>query len=258
MAKKLLFKACPKCKFAKCWSQAKTCENCGYDFKLQRMPRKHKEPVFEDDDIVVAPVQETPKETNKACPDCGHTCFHKAPFCEKCKYNFVTKESARAQEEREKAQEKLNKKLGIETSEVKPIVEETRQQLGYKPLFRDLKPQPWMDMKPGANVSHWAAHFISMLRSVLGKENVYPACVIEYAEYHSQSAPVRAAVPELLKLYQPPTKGISQWQLVKLPNGEIAYRGEILTGTETQSTYRKIVNERGLSLMTVLALVIFA
>lgn len=95
MAKKRLFKKCPSCKFAKCWDQARVCEECGYDFKLQRKPRKAVAPTFDDDedDIQIpipVPLTAKPAVTHKECPGCKNQCWHAAPFCEKCEWNFKT------------------------------------------------------------------------------------------------------------------------------------------------------------------------
>jgi len=44
-----LFKKCPSCKFDKCWTKAKKCEECGFDFKLQRKPRTRKIELDDED-----------------------------------------------------------------------------------------------------------------------------------------------------------------------------------------------------------------
>ena len=88
---KKLFKTCPKCKFAKCWVGAKKCEECLFDFVLGRKPRKEKLPEYssDDDEMVVLPTS-NPAQTTKECPACKHGCWHTAPFCEKCEWNFKT------------------------------------------------------------------------------------------------------------------------------------------------------------------------
>ena len=96
MAKKQqpsLFKKCPSCKFAKCWARAVECEECGYNFKLGRKVRKAVAPTFDDDEDDVqtpAPEPVAAKATHKECPGCKAQCWHAAPFCEKCEWNFKT------------------------------------------------------------------------------------------------------------------------------------------------------------------------
>lgn len=80
-----LFKSCPSCKFKKCWTKAATCEKCGHDFGLKETVRTEKAILDDDDDVVVP---EAPANKHKECPNCKTQCWHAAPFCLTCNYNF--------------------------------------------------------------------------------------------------------------------------------------------------------------------------
>jgi hypothetical protein len=86
---KNLFKKCPKCKFTKCWIQAPKCEQCDYDFKLGRVIRAREIQVDDEDDFIPVPAEQ-PKQTFKSCPQCNNRCWHLAPACEKCEWDFRT------------------------------------------------------------------------------------------------------------------------------------------------------------------------
>ena len=96
--KKRLFKKCPSCNFKKCWEKASKCENCDYDFKLGRKIRPRaavieKPDISEDDEFAFLNSidEKKPKEFKKTCPECGHMCWHAAPMCENCEWDFINK-----------------------------------------------------------------------------------------------------------------------------------------------------------------------
>lgn len=101
-------KFCPSCKKAIAIFKPKCV--CGYDFKANPKPvepkvvkpkaapkppkppkEKPKPPVIEftDDDLPPLPT-EVAVPVNKVCPGCSASCYHLAPFCPKCEWNFIT------------------------------------------------------------------------------------------------------------------------------------------------------------------------
>ena len=107
---KVLYRTClnPKCKFKKNWVKATSCEQCGFDLVLNKMPKKRKEIVFDDVDVGDIKIPEV-AQTMKACPECGHMVYHLSPDCDNCKYNFLTGKKFKKEDKAPIAQEEEKK-----------------------------------------------------------------------------------------------------------------------------------------------------
>lgn len=229
---KSLFKKClnQKCKFDRCWIKAPRCEKCGYDFNLKRMPRKPKPIVLPDEDEPLPPPPPV-VDTHKTCPNCSNRCWHKAKFCEKCQYDFITGEA----------------KKDVQ-SEIVYVAKEERSFIGYRPVFASIEAQPWMDdfVGPSTNLEglrHWAENFLRQITRFLASAisqadfSVCSDCVVDWAEGYAKNPHIREAKDVLYGWYGRKT-GVTQWVQVT----EAVKKGWLLTSEETSVTYRDIEN----------------
>jgi hypothetical protein len=257
---KIIFLKCKNkaCGYAKNWIKAKNCEQCGYDFKLGRMPRKRREnsevdevATEEEEDVFVPP---PPPTTHKECPECHFSNWHRAPTCERCEYNFRTGESKKQQAVREA------KETGAPVPEVD---EEKRGKLGIYPSFLRIKHEDWMDdfkgpweakviIKDGKIVAHgegdthalreWAGKFQRNVHKLAAEagldEAVYPGVVAIYAECYTKNPLLKAALPQLLQWFDTHS-AVSQWRYDKTNSTWL--RGESLTSAEAGNVWRGVL-----------------
>lgn len=219
-----------KCGFKKCWINAPFCEECGWDFKLQKMPKKPKEIVIDDDDdddveeeFVSVNVKEKPKPvTEKICPNCAHKCWHAAPWCESCEFDFIT-----------------NRKKEI-TVQVKEEIK--RAFLGVRPIFSRIPHHDWMDYKgkTESDLRQWATAFNRNLRLMFPGEHIYAESILDFVD----STKAKAMAPYKVLLYDWFSvfhRGISEWR--PHPTNRLLDRGEMLTPDEQVEKNRIFVAE---------------
>lgn len=255
---KQLHKKCPSCKFDKCWVRADKCEGCGFDFKLGRKPRgtKIEDIEFTDDDLADIPpvVEAKPEQTKKGCPDCKATCWHAAPLCEKCGYNFKTGESKINPQQSKRKKSSDDEEGDFE----RKIVIEKRRGCGCRPNWYTLERQPWMDdfphqwgpdvwvpdektggkWVPGGDVEllrAWHTKFMREMRHLFPHQPIHTSVPADYAEF-SANPNLRAAAGTLFDLYGIKT-GITRW--TQNPHDPRLMNGEYLTETETNEEYHK-------------------
>lgn len=226
--KKILHKKCgnPKCKHAKNWIHAPACEMCGWDFALQRLPRKRQQATDAELDalldaevdnlinnlVIQAPLP--PNKAKKACPNCAHMCYHAAVICESCEFNFET-----------------NQKKEI-TKEEQEDFENKRVSLGVRPVFSRIPHHEWMNFD-GKDLKTWATNFNRELRQMFQGEHLFSESILAYAEVKMEKH-----LPTLTEMFMVVKYGVSEWH--PHPTNRLLEIGEMLTQNEQLETNRRL------------------
>lgn len=225
-------KACPACKFADCFVNAKICEKCGYDFVTKKRPRKRRD-VVDLEEAVAVPVVVIPAvklsdgPMTKTCPACKFAdCFAKASRCENCGHDFL-KPLVQVDEKKKKEEEE----------------QEHRIPVGIRPMWSEIKEkiksaEPWVEGYNGNSVDAlkaWARKLLDCLNRYY-KDKIYPPCVLDWVEGHTENEKLKASAHLLAEIYQTKS-GVLNW-IPDYPNK--CWRGEVMTSDEQDAVWRDI------------------